>query len=361
MNRLQLYLQQIPQRLQMMNKIVSSNASTKLANRLFEMSIKAIENLAEECASSVQETEHSFSPILNLLGEVIKTMQPSRSSLCVNQSLVNTNCDVQENENDQCYQDIRETVRKAHEEYSRTLQAIPKGYKILAFQLGQAVIKLSGTFGQCFPISSKASGRSLSNKQIFHFISSFSETFDSFIEIYQNQTTDIEELQSYQLVFQSYVNMFKILPATNFSRNATDLVQRAMKLVNEILQNRQTDISDQLQTLVNDNQPYVNAEELNSRNPIVLNEKSSNILLVEKRLTRIEKGLKKYYTNHLKRMKQLRKVTTQFDGINVEQIDLTEIVKMLEEIFRLFRALQENWSKKKNLFLPSGISLFSVV
>ena len=80
--------------------------------------------------------------------------------------------------------------------------------------------------------------------------------------------------------------------------------------------------------------------------------KYSKAQVAQQRLAQTENRLDAYYNNHVAAMEQMRQLTAKLAGLDLRIIRFTEIIKMLEEAFKLLGELQKNWRQLVLFFMP---------
>ncbi len=338
MNKIQLYMRQIPQHMETMSKIVSSKASANIVSRMLRTSVDNIERIGKTCVTLAREAEDSFTPVINLLGEVIKmkNITDDEHKDDVDNDEIELN-----SRRRQLSEEVRQTVRKAQEEYCRALKNIPNGFKASAIDLGRAVAKVLNTFRQAYALESFATD------QIIHLVSSFGQSLNSLIQIL-SKTEHNQELQAYKIIFESYNYMINISAQNNLTTQAIKLIERAITLVDLAIKYPNASIKDQLESLADDVKPFIAAEELSSSNnaPISVSSGSEllKIRLAQERLSQTEHRFNICYTNHAVAMKQMRVLTSKFAGLSLKNISIEKIMEMLEQIMKLFIEHKKNWN-----------------
>lgn len=386
MNRIQLYMRQIPQHIKTIIKILSSEASPKLVTRLLPVTINNIERIGQTCVTLARGTENSFVAVIDLLDEVIevtkvtqglheKELHNKEVELNVTRSF-HADMKREEEVRRQHYEEIRQAVRKAQAEYSRALKDIPTGFKALALDLGRAAISLLKSYTQVYA-SKKIGGflpmnqqgavqndgtQSFATDQTLNFASRFSQSLNSLIERLssnENQTLNDNELNSYKVVFGTFANMINNIPNNKAKNKAAALIQRAVQLVDVAINDQNADIKDQLETLSNEIKPYMAAEQLSTTNnaPISISgegDSSKNELfkaqLAQARLAQTEQRLDAHFAGHMAAMEQMRILTAKLAGLDITVIHFKEILSMLNEAFILLGRLRINWHKLVEFF-----------
>ena len=406
MNQIQSYMKQIPQHVETVKKILSSKASPRLVSRMLPRSVNNIERIGNTCVTLAKGAERSFVVVLDLIGEVIEVIKVTqggyedarrRGRIELNVTrVVHEDMKREEAERRKHYEEVRETVRKAQQEYSQALKDIPTGFKALALEIGRAVVKVAHCFGQLF-VSSQgglvglalgaksiltggrdggAAGgnpsQGFGNSQIINFAARFGDSLNGLIQALDktadetsteddNRTSskrtnlrrNTKELESYKIIFNSYRKMVNIFPLNELKIKASSLIQRGIESVNQGISDKNADIIEQLKALSDELRPFLAAEQMNSNNAQSLavatgggsfNNELLKARLAEGNLARQEQRLDAYYANHLAAMEQIRQVTEKLARLNIEEVHFTQIIELLEEAFELLAELQKNWS-----------------
>lgn len=381
MNKIQLYMRQIPQHTKTIIKIFTSKASPKLIGRMVSTSINNIERIGQTCVSLAAESEKEFVSVLKLLDEVIEVTKETEGKnqeiLKENQIELNVTRTMQEHmqkeeaDRRKKYEEMRDAVRKAQEEYSQALRDIPTGWKALALDLGRAAISLVKSFGQAY-IASKTGGlmspmnqgageknptESFGTDQVLTFTSRFADSLNELIEKLsanenKNISTQEKELKGYNVVFGAFKKMINGIPNNKIKKQSSGFIDRAIQLVNSAIKNKNATITDQLQALSEEIQPLTAAQQISSTNnaPISAStegDSSQNEVLKAKiaqtRLNQQEQRLDTYYAHHIAAMEQMRLLAGKLARINLDIIKYEEIIDMLVKAFKLLSTLRKNW------------------
>ncbi|CAF3408733.1 unnamed protein product [Rotaria sp. Silwood1] len=385
MNKIQLYMQQIPQHIKTIIKLLSSKASTSLVSRLLPKVINNIERIGQTCVTLSRGTENSFVAVMDLLGEVLEATEVTRGlhEKDLNDKTIELNvtyiihADIKREEEvrRQHYEEIRQAVRNAQAEYSRALNDIPTGFKALGLELGRALIGLVKSFSNIFssnqmagfnPSLQQTSGNnvagSFANDQIINFASRFAQSLDSLIERISssdNQTLDEKEFQSFQVIFGTFAKMINKIPNSKPKVKAAQLIQRAIDLIDEAVNDKNSDIKNELETLADEVKPFLAAEQISSNNnaPIAISsegDSSKNELLkaqlAQIRLSETEKRLDQQYASYTAAMEQMRVLTAKLAHLDLTVIHFKQILEMLREALRLLGLLRQHWHKLVEFF-----------
>ncbi|CAF2752566.1 unnamed protein product [Rotaria sp. Silwood2] len=385
MNKIQLYMQQIPLNIKTIIRLLSSKASTSLVSRLLPKVINNIERIGQTCVTLSKGTENSFVDVMDLLGEVLEATEVTRGlhEKDLNDKIIELNvtriihADMKREEEvrRQHYEEIRQAVRNAQAEYSRALSDIPTGFKALGLELGRAVIGLVKSFsnimssnqmGRFNPSTQQSSGNngagSFANNQIINFASRFAQSLDSLIERIsssENQTLDEKEFQSFKVIFGTFGKMINKIPSSKSKMKATQLIQRAIDSVDEAINDNNSDIKNELEELADEVKPFMAAEQLSSNNnaPISVpteSDSSKNELLkaqlAQVRLSETEKRLDQQYATYAATMEQMRLFTAKLANLDLTVIHFKQILEMLREALRLLGLLRQHWHKLVEFF-----------
>ncbi|CAF1301709.1 unnamed protein product [Rotaria magnacalcarata] len=381
MNRIQLYMQQIPRHFKTIIKLLTSKSSPKLISRLLPRTIDNIERIGQTCIVLANGTEKSFVTVMDLLGEVLETTEVTRlstetdlseKSIALNVTrTLHADMKREEEVRRQHYEEVRQAVRVAQDQYSRALNEIPTGWKGLGMDLCRVGISVLKAFSNILSLGQMSSERSFSgikkmsgggttnsfdNSQIFIFVSRFAQSLDSFIQNISsnvNQTADKNGLNTFKIVFGAYANMVDNAPYSNTKMKASQLIQRAIQSVDQALANPNFDIKTQFQNLANEARPFIAAEQLSSNNnaPISIEsgsgDSSNNELfkaqLAQARLSQLEKISVEHHTSSLALMDQVRVLSAKLVEYQGRVVHLEEVVKMLREALHFLGLLRKNW------------------
>lgn len=385
MNKIQLYMQQIPVHIKTIIKVLSSNASPKLISRVLPVTINNIERVGRTCITLARSTEDSFLSVMNLLDEVIevtkvtqglheKELHDKEIELNVTRVL-HADMKREEEIRRQHYEEIRQAVRKAQEEYSRALKDIPTGFKALALDLGRAAISLLKSFTQVYLTKNLGGGRFLANNQqitdgkqsfardqTLNFASRFSQSLDSLIERLssnEKDPIDNDELNGYKVIFGTFANMINNIPNNKAKKKASDLIQRAIQLVNTAINDENATITDELENLSDEIKPYTAAEQISNANdaPISVSSESDSsknelfkAQLAQVRLGQIEQRLDQQFSSHMAAMEQMRILSGKLANLDLTIIHFKEILEMLKEAFILLGRLRQHWHQLVEFF-----------
>ncbi|CAF1021089.1 unnamed protein product [Rotaria sordida] len=385
MNKIQLYMQQIPQHIKTIIRLLSSKASTSLVSRLLPKVINNIERIGQTCVTLSRGTENSFVTIMDLLGEVLEATEVTRGlhEKDLNDKTIELNvthiihADMKREEEirHQHYEEIRQAVRNAQAEYSRALSDIPTGFKALGLELGRAFIGLVKSFSNSFssnhmkgfnPSIQQTSGNngaeSFANNQILNFASRFAQSLDSLIERIsssENQTLGEQEFQSFKVIFETFAKMINKIPNSKPKMKAAQLIQRAIDSVDEGINDKNSDIKNQLEVLADEVKPFIAAEQLSSNNNVPISiptkdDSSKNELLkaqlAQIRLSETEKRLDQQYATYAAAMEQMRVLTAKLANLDLTVIHFKQILEMLREALRLLGLLRQHWHKLVEFF-----------
>ncbi len=138
---------------------------------MLPVTINNIGHIGKTCVKLAHGTEDLFLSVMNLLDEVIEVTKVAQGAhekeLHYKEVELNfthvfhASMKHEEEVRRQRYEEMRQAVRKAHEEYSRALDDIPTGLKALALELGRAAISVLKSFTKAY--ISKTNGRIFTN------------------------------------------------------------------------------------------------------------------------------------------------------------------------------------------------------
>jgi hypothetical protein len=387
MNKIQSYMRQIPQHIKTITKIVSTNGTSKLVNRMLPSITNNIERIGKTCVTLSKGAENSFVFVMNLLGEVLEATsvaQGQQEAELRNKDIelnvtriLHADLKREEEIRRKYYEEIRQAAHKAQAEYSRALDDIPTGWKVLCLELGRAVISLVKSFSNPFQsvtvaglglisrslqVAGNTGTESLMNNQILNFASRFAQSLDSLIRRVssnRNQTTDVNELKSFKIIFETFSKMMNNLPNDTIKTKVVKLIERATQLVDEAIANKGLNIKDQLKMIANEIIPFTTAEQVSSINnaPVSTSKEddlSKNELfkaqLAQVRLTETEKRLDAHFAGHIAVMEQVRALTAKLASVDLRIIDLKQILEMLREAFILLGRIRAQWHKLVEFF-----------
>jgi hypothetical protein len=370
----------IPQHIRTIIKILSGKASGKLVSRILPIKINDIERISQTCVTLANNTEDSFKAVKNLLNEILEATKVTKGlhekelhDLQVELNVtrvMQTEMKREEELRRQHYEEIRRAVHKAQAEYSQALNDIPTGWKALGLELGRAVISIGKSFAHAF-IASKTGGflsssnmqgsgsndavSTVANDQTINFAAHFGKSLNALIEKLSddaNQTINSDELRTFKVVFGSFSKMINIMPNNKAKQKASNLVQRAVKLVDSAMNNGNVSIKDKLETLAEEVEPFAAAEQLSPTNTAPISassegDSSQNELLKAKiaqvRLSEQEKRLDQQFAIQAAAMEQMRTITATLAKIDFTVINFEKILQMLKEAFKLLGTLQKQW------------------
>ncbi|CAF0800080.1 unnamed protein product [Didymodactylos carnosus] len=137
MNKIQLYMQQIPNHIKTSLKLIATGTPRLLGN-LLPLSLRNIAKIGDECVNISKATHDKFADIMGLLGEVVDVtvlaqglydQKLSNVSIELNASLVMKNELEKIGEKiDEEYSLIQDSVKEAREAYKNAVDKIPTGW-----------------------------------------------------------------------------------------------------------------------------------------------------------------------------------------------------------------------------------------
>jgi hypothetical protein len=137
---------------------------------MLPVTINNIGHIGKTCVKLAHGTEDLFLSVMNLLDEVIELTKVTQDAhekelhykeVELNVTRVFHASMKHEEVRRQRYEEMRQAVRKAQEEYSRALDDIPTGLKALALELGRTAISVLKSFTKAY--ISKTNGRIFTN------------------------------------------------------------------------------------------------------------------------------------------------------------------------------------------------------
>jgi uncharacterized protein YdbL (DUF1318 family) len=151
MDKIQLYMQQIPAQVKTSVKIISQ-ASPKLVERLLPIALSRIQEIGRTCVDLAAETETKFVDVMLLLGELLAVTESSKGTherkLAEVQTELNVTA-VQKEYLEKMGDELRKRqeqvdaqVQKYRAAYDDALKKIPTGWKALAQDLFRSAINL---------------------------------------------------------------------------------------------------------------------------------------------------------------------------------------------------------------------------
>lgn len=383
--------------------LASKRSSPKIISMLLPTTLREIERLGKSCVTWANATHVNFVTVMSLIGEVISTTEVSRGVQETRLRQTEIELNVSHVMKDQLkqldqtirqhYDEARESVRKAQEEYSRALRKIPTGFQSLLLDLGRAVIGIVKSTGQAFSAriggtgggagggSSDQQGTSLASGQSLAYAKLFSDSLNKGVpkikrilnfdnSTFAEMENPSKELEAYKVIFETFSASISGGKPSNFRDQAGQVIQSGIKLINDIArhttrflnkgENITQEVADglknRLDELVEDVKPLVAAEQLSGAavppaggassgmGDSSQNEKFAAQLSLN-RLQSAESRYDKIFDSLKQNQQELAKLMGKIASLDMTRIHYKEILELLREALHLLAKVREQWGK----------------
>ncbi|CAF1276891.1 unnamed protein product [Didymodactylos carnosus] len=420
MNKIQLYMQLIPGHVNTSLKLLMF-PSTRLLERLLPKTLNTIEHIGKACVQLAIATEAKFKNTLDLLGEVIELTERSRGvkTQKLKQTQIEYNLTLIEKEDAnklaeqirKRYNEARETVKIAQDEYRKALREIPTGMMAFFRDLGGEVVYLVNSIGDLISSSNKnrqgvsysATPRvesSLATKQAFIIVKPFADSLDKLIQkvniIFQkpadkkqksiskssNNNNTSDELSVFKIAFKMFFNRLQSGKSNDIKVKAINIFRNVIQLTDDIIkewkaftfgekvdQNVISKIQSRLDEATKELRPLVTASELNSdggtsRRPnhidvgsgvnSNINNEKIKAQLAQNRLYRAEQRYDAMFLQLKEQEQEMTKIMMRIASLDLTIVDYKQVLELLRDAMGLLANIKEQWSNMALFF--AGIS-----
>ena len=406
MNKIQASMALVPRQVKTALQVLASPKSTpRIISMLLPSTLQEIERLGKTCVILANTTHVSFVTVMNLLGEVISMTETSRGlqETRLRQTEIELNVSkVMQEELAKLgetirshYNEVRETVRKAQDEYSRALRKIPTGFESLLYDLGRAVISVAktaaeilitdalGSQGAVPGLMAGSAGQSrgsLSSGQSLAFGKLFSDSLNKalprikdILEFGRNNDSTAknptEELEAYKVTFEAFLSSLTSGKESSLKNQAGQLIQRGIHLLQEttdkikialstgesVPETVAKDIENRFEELAVDVKPMAAAEVMNGANvppapadgSTAMGDSSQNekfaAQLALNRVQSAESRYDKIFDQLKQNQEELAKLMGKIASLDMQRINYKEILELLREALFLLARIREQW------------------
>ncbi|CAF0808771.1 unnamed protein product [Didymodactylos carnosus] len=391
MNKIQLYMQQVPEHIKTSLQIIASGTPRLLEN-LLPMTLQSISRIGQECVSLSQETHNKFADVMALLGEVVAVTAQSQGIYVMKTQLNNIGEEI-----DKEYADIKQSIKNAQDAYTQAMRDIPTGWSAvlqgLVQSIGNVVVRSIGGLVDAFSSNIKNGGLSGgrtgldAGKDILSYSKQkATSTASGFLQNlldFSNRLTNILQkgssenpvdiFKAFKLGFSTTISLLSDNDESN--QQVRQYITQGIDIIDELtnifksgsINSSDTTISevtDKISALINEVKSFVSAgvvsgskdgvaspitTQLSPESGIGANEKFKAQLArqqLEMELTRSDA----IFSQMMQQRKELKDLMVRIASLDLTQISYQEIIEILNEAIRLLSNIREQWAKLVQFF-----------